>query len=74
MAGAACFPVCVVPLSDPVLLPNNSTADTIKHWVLPTRVQVKKLLSVSYFLLFIFIFMSYYFDFVYILLALQAKY
>ncbi|XP_060729395.1 pappalysin-2 [Tachysurus vachellii] len=37
--GAVCFPVCVVPLSDPVVLPNNSSADTIKHWVLPTRVE-----------------------------------
>ncbi|GAA6093382.1 pappalysin-2 isoform X1 [Tachysurus ichikawai] len=37
--GAVCYPVCVVPLNDPVVLPNNSSADTIKHWVLPTRVE-----------------------------------
>lgn len=53
MAGAVCYPVCVVPLSDPVVLPNNSTADTLKHWVLPTRVQVKKMLFESYFESFI---------------------
>ncbi|XP_060787136.1 pappalysin-2 isoform X1 [Neoarius graeffei] len=37
--GAVCYPVCILPLSDPVLLPNNSTADALKHWILPTRVQ-----------------------------------
>ncbi|KAK3567564.1 hypothetical protein QTP86_020030, partial [Hemibagrus guttatus] len=37
--GAVCYPVCVVPLSDPAVLPSNSTADTLKHWVLPTRVE-----------------------------------
>ncbi|XP_072544343.1 pappalysin-2 [Salminus brasiliensis] len=37
--GAVCYPTCIVALSDPVVLANNSTADTLKHWVLPTRVQ-----------------------------------
>ncbi|KAI5103983.1 pappalysin-2 isoform X1, partial [Silurus meridionalis] len=37
--GAVCYPVCVVPLSDPVVLPSNFTADTVKHWILPSRVQ-----------------------------------
>ncbi|XP_066537403.1 pappalysin-2 [Hoplias malabaricus] len=37
--GAVCYPTCVAPLSDPVLLANNFTAETLKHWVLPTKVQ-----------------------------------
>uniref|UniRef100_A0A4W4EG09 Sushi domain-containing protein n=1 Tax=Electrophorus electricus TaxID=8005 RepID=A0A4W4EG09_ELEEL len=37
--GAVCYPTCTVPLSDPVVLATNSTAETLKHWVLPTRVQ-----------------------------------
>ncbi|XP_076828238.1 pappalysin-2 [Brachyhypopomus gauderio] len=37
--GAVCYPACLVPLSDPVVLASNSTADSLKHWLLPTRVQ-----------------------------------
>ncbi|XP_036452168.1 pappalysin-2 isoform X1 [Colossoma macropomum] len=37
--GAVCYPTCIVALSDPVVLASNSTADTLKHWVLPTKVQ-----------------------------------
>ncbi|KAG9273614.1 pappalysin-2 [Astyanax mexicanus] len=37
--GAVCYPTCIVALSDPVVLAENSTADTLKHWVVPTRVE-----------------------------------
>ncbi|XP_030629408.1 pappalysin-2 [Chanos chanos] len=37
--GAVCYPTCIVALSDPVVLANDSTADTLKHWMLPTKVQ-----------------------------------
>ncbi|KAB0376892.1 hypothetical protein FD755_011336, partial [Muntiacus reevesi] len=37
--GAVCSPSCVVPPSDPVILPENVTADTLEHWMEPVRVQ-----------------------------------
>uniref|UniRef100_A0A3Q3M245 Pappalysin 2 n=1 Tax=Mastacembelus armatus TaxID=205130 RepID=A0A3Q3M245_9TELE len=41
--GAVCYPTCIVALDmdlhDPVVLPNGSTADSLKHWMLPTKVQ-----------------------------------
>ncbi|XP_009296921.1 pappalysin-2 isoform X2 [Danio rerio] len=37
--GAACYPTCIVPLSDPVVLANGSSADTVEHWMVPTKVQ-----------------------------------
>lgn len=35
-----CSPSCIVPPSDPVVLPENVTADTVEHWMEPIRVQV----------------------------------
>lgn len=44
-AGDECYPTCVVTLNmdlqDPVVLLNSTTADTLKHWMLPTTVQVR---------------------------------
>ncbi|XP_036891062.1 pappalysin-2 [Sturnira hondurensis] len=37
--GAVCSPLCIVPPSDPVVLPENVTADTVEHWMEPVRVQ-----------------------------------
>ncbi|XP_034038636.1 pappalysin-2 [Thalassophryne amazonica] len=41
--GAVCIPTCIVALDmdlhDPVVLPNGTTANTVKHWMLPTKVQ-----------------------------------
>ncbi|XP_028834109.1 pappalysin-2 isoform X2 [Denticeps clupeoides] len=37
--GAACYPSCIVALSDPVMLANDTTADTVMHWMLPSKVQ-----------------------------------
>ncbi|KFP01612.1 Pappalysin-2, partial [Calypte anna] len=37
--GAVCIPSCVIPPSDPVILPENITADTMDHRLQPTRVQ-----------------------------------
>ncbi|KAL4656120.1 pappalysin-2 [Arapaima gigas] len=37
--GAVCYPTCIVALSDPVVLPDNITADSMKHWMLPIKVQ-----------------------------------
>eukprot|EP00064_Thunnus_orientalis_P002454 superscaffoldBa00000181_g2461 len=41
--GAVCYPTCIVALDmdlrDPVVLPNGTTADSLKHWMLPTKVQ-----------------------------------
>uniref|UniRef100_A0A3B5A9T4 Pappalysin 2 n=1 Tax=Stegastes partitus TaxID=144197 RepID=A0A3B5A9T4_9TELE len=41
--GALCFPTCIVTLDmdlrDPVVLPNGTTADSLKHWMLPTKVE-----------------------------------
>ncbi|XP_040840242.1 pappalysin-2 [Ochotona curzoniae] len=37
--GAVCFPSCVIPPSDPVLLPENVTVDTLEHWMEPVKVQ-----------------------------------
>ncbi|MBN3318689.1 PAPP2 protein, partial [Atractosteus spatula] len=37
--GAVCYPACVISLSDPVLLSNDVTADTMKHWMLPSKVK-----------------------------------
>lgn len=55
LAGAVCYPTCVVALDmdlrDPVVLPNGTTADSLKHWMLPTKVQVRKGVS---FLQFVF--------------------
>uniref|UniRef100_A0A4W6BSM2 Pappalysin 2 n=1 Tax=Lates calcarifer TaxID=8187 RepID=A0A4W6BSM2_LATCA len=40
---AVCYPTCIVALDmdlrDPVVLPNGTTADSLKHWILPTKVQ-----------------------------------
>ncbi|XP_051712910.2 pappalysin-2 isoform X1 [Oryctolagus cuniculus] len=37
--GAECSPLCMIPPSDPVLLPENITTDTLEHWMQPVRVQ-----------------------------------
>ncbi|XP_016097486.1 pappalysin-2-like [Sinocyclocheilus grahami] len=37
--GAVCYPTCIVALSDPVVLSNGSSADTVEHWMLPSKVQ-----------------------------------
>ncbi|XP_077619445.1 pappalysin-2 isoform X1 [Crocuta crocuta] len=37
--GAVCSPSCVIPPSDPVILPENVTADTLEHWMEPVKVQ-----------------------------------
>ncbi|XP_030016505.1 pappalysin-2-like [Sphaeramia orbicularis] len=41
--GAVCFPTCIVSLDmdlrDPVVLPNGTTAESLNHWILPTKVQ-----------------------------------
>ncbi|NXE66751.1 PAPP2 protein, partial [Calcarius ornatus] len=37
--GAVCIPSCVIPPSDPVILPKNVTAETMDHRLQPTRVQ-----------------------------------
>uniref|UniRef100_A0A672KRG7 Pappalysin 2 n=1 Tax=Sinocyclocheilus grahami TaxID=75366 RepID=A0A672KRG7_SINGR len=39
--GAVCYPTCIVALSDPVVLTNGSSADTVEHWMLPSKVQVR---------------------------------
>ncbi|KAI4809988.1 hypothetical protein KUCAC02_018838, partial [Chaenocephalus aceratus] len=42
--GAVCYPTCIVALDmdlrDPVVLPNDNTVESLKHWMLPTTVQV----------------------------------
>lgn len=46
VAGAMCYPTCIiaqdVDLYDAVVLPNGTTADTLKYWTLPTTVQVRR--------------------------------
>ncbi|KAL3054872.1 hypothetical protein OYC64_017741 [Pagothenia borchgrevinki] len=41
--GAVCYPTCIVALDmdlrDPVVLPNDNTVESLKHWMLPTTVQ-----------------------------------
>ncbi|XP_067584830.1 pappalysin-2 isoform X2 [Pseudorca crassidens] len=37
--GAVCSPSCIIPPSDPVILPENVTADTLEHWMEPVKVQ-----------------------------------
>uniref|UniRef100_A0A665UIJ8 Pappalysin 2 n=1 Tax=Echeneis naucrates TaxID=173247 RepID=A0A665UIJ8_ECHNA len=41
--GGVCYPTCIVALDmdlrDPVVLPNGTTAHSLKHWMLPTKVQ-----------------------------------
>ncbi|XP_021141485.2 pappalysin-2 [Columba livia] len=37
--GAVCVPSCILPPSDPVILPENITAETMDHRLQPTRVQ-----------------------------------
>ncbi len=39
-SGAVCVPSCIIPPSDPVILPENVTAETMDHRLQPTRVQV----------------------------------
>ncbi|KAK2813503.1 hypothetical protein Q5P01_000787 [Channa striata] len=43
--GAVCYPTCIVALDmdlrDPVILPSGTTADSLKHWMVPTKVQVR---------------------------------
>lgn len=41
-SGAVCSPSCVIPPSDPVMLPENVTTDTLEHWMEPVKVQVRK--------------------------------
>uniref|UniRef100_A0A8C8LPG2 Sushi domain-containing protein n=1 Tax=Oncorhynchus tshawytscha TaxID=74940 RepID=A0A8C8LPG2_ONCTS len=38
-AGAVCYPTCSAALHDPVVLASGTTADNVKHWMLPGRVQ-----------------------------------
>ncbi|XP_031143549.1 pappalysin-2 [Sander lucioperca] len=41
--GAVCYPTCIVAqdmdLRDPVVLPSGTTVDSLKHWMLPTKIQ-----------------------------------
>ncbi|XP_027632546.1 pappalysin-2 isoform X1 [Tupaia chinensis] len=37
--GAMCSPSCIIPPSDPVMLPENVTADSLEHWMEPIKVQ-----------------------------------
>ncbi|XP_060053706.1 pappalysin-2 [Erinaceus europaeus] len=37
--GAVCSLTCLTPPSDPVILPENITLDTLQHWMEPVRVQ-----------------------------------
>uniref|UniRef100_H2ZXT1 Sushi domain-containing protein n=1 Tax=Latimeria chalumnae TaxID=7897 RepID=H2ZXT1_LATCH len=37
--GAVCTPSCIIPPSDPVVLPANVTADTMEYWMEPTQVE-----------------------------------
>uniref|UniRef100_A0A8C7I9L0 Pappalysin 2 n=1 Tax=Oncorhynchus kisutch TaxID=8019 RepID=A0A8C7I9L0_ONCKI len=37
--GAVCYPTCSAALHDPVVLASGTTADNVKHWMLPGRVQ-----------------------------------
>ncbi|XP_029474617.1 pappalysin-2 [Rhinatrema bivittatum] len=37
--GAVCIPSCIIPPSDPVLLSGNFTAETVEHWMIPTKVE-----------------------------------
>ncbi|XP_054625059.1 pappalysin-2 isoform X2 [Dunckerocampus dactyliophorus] len=41
--GAVCYPTCLLtpdmPLHDPVILPNGTTVGSLKHWMLPMKVQ-----------------------------------
>ncbi|KTF92531.1 hypothetical protein cypCar_00036778 [Cyprinus carpio] len=37
--GAVCYPTCIVALSDPVVLANGSSADTVEHWMRPSKVE-----------------------------------
>nr|XP_019955585.1 PREDICTED: pappalysin-2 [Paralichthys olivaceus] len=41
--GALCYPTCIMALDmdlrDPVVLPNCTSADSLKHWMLPSKVQ-----------------------------------
>lgn len=39
-SGSVCVPSCIIPPSDPVILPENVTAETMDHRLQPTRVQV----------------------------------
>lgn len=45
LAGAVCYPTCIVALDvdlrDPVVLPSGTTVDSLKHWMVPTKVQVR---------------------------------
>ncbi|XP_053325364.1 pappalysin-2 [Spea bombifrons] len=37
--GSVCTASCIYPPSDPVVLPENITADTMEHWMTPIKVQ-----------------------------------
>ncbi|KAM4722913.1 pappalysin-2 [Rhinophrynus dorsalis] len=37
--GSLCIASCVYPLNDPVVLPENITADNMEHWMIPNKVQ-----------------------------------
>ncbi|KAM4642162.1 pappalysin-2 [Discoglossus pictus] len=37
--GSLCTATCIYPPSDPVILPENVTADSVDHWMSPTKVE-----------------------------------
>ncbi|KAM6165289.1 pappalysin-2 [Erethizon dorsatum] len=37
--GAMCSPSCIIPPNDPVMLPENITADKLEYWMEPVKVQ-----------------------------------
>ncbi|XP_043941906.1 pappalysin-2 [Protopterus annectens] len=37
--GAVCVPSCLMPPSDPVVLPENLTADTVEYWMNPAKAE-----------------------------------
>lgn len=45
--GSLCYPTCIVTLDglmdlrDPVALPNGTSPDSLKHWMLPSKVLVR---------------------------------
>ncbi|CAI9577359.1 unnamed protein product, partial [Staurois parvus] len=39
LIGENCTASCVYPPNDPVILPDNMTADSVEHWMNPTKVQ-----------------------------------
>lgn len=45
--GAECYPTCIMAvdldLHDPAVLPNGTTVKSLKHWMVPKKVQVRYL-------------------------------